>query len=284
MSDFRTRDEKALLRSFERFSAVPKYVNPAANSDATQQKPRFVVRPMRAQSNGFPIEEDLWAVVELSQRDKYIRRSSDLTALNRASLYTEWFKMCPLAFALLERIPADRNGASIIGNTAILPLRQGSMDRVADGDLKVISLQEIDLSTSASDRVLLFDTWVMHGDYKWGQCEDSVIPGRFRSCQHHGFGNVLTLKHLGVFWEPGESMKLYVEPSAKAMDRLMSRLGFSSAARSELTKKLLLLDYDPNAPLTRHNALRRKLTEDVISSLKKYKQWWPAEWAADADT
>ena len=55
----------------------------------------------------------------------------------------------------------------------------------------------------------------------------------------------------------------------------MTRLKFVSAAKSDLTKKLLLLDYDPDEPVTRHNALHHKLTEDVIASLQKYKKWWP---------
>ena len=277
MSDIMTREELAILRSYERFSEPPSYINPPADS-ATQERPRFVVRPMRAGVNGYPAKEDLWAVVELSQRDRYIRGSSDLTLTTRASLYTSWFKMFPHSFALLERIPADQNGTSIIGNTAILPLKPDIMDRVARGTLKVVELEACDFAVSAADRILLFDTWVLHGDYKLGQCEDADAPGELQSCQHHGFGNALTLKHLGILWEPGTHLQLYVEPSAEAMERLMTRLRFASAAKSELTKKLLLLDYDPDEPLTRHNALHHKLTEDVIASLQQYRSWWTEEW------
>lgn len=281
MSDAATREERALLRSYARFSAIPAYENPSTEPAATQERPRYVVRPMRSESNGYPVDTDLWAVAELSQRDKYIRRSSSLKLTERAGLYTEWFRMFPLAFAVLERFPADRNGVTIIGNTAILPIRRGSMERVAAGTLEVINLESCDLATSPSDRILLFDTWVLHGDYKWGQCQDPLLPQKYYSCQHHGFGNVLTLKHLGVFWESGDELELYVEPSAPAMDRLMSRLSFNRINKSEKTKTLRLLKYLPNEPLTRHNALQHKLTEEVIRSLETYRSWWPEEWPAD---
>lgn len=278
MNEIATREERARLKSFQRFSAVPDYDNPAKNADATQEHPRFIVRPMRTGIEGLPDHDDLWAVVELSHRDRYIRNSSKLTVMERASLYTEWFYMFPLAFALLERFPADSHGASIIGNTAILPLLPESMDNVARGVLKVIDLTKRDLAPPGTDRVLLFDTWVLHGDYKWGQCGDPLIPERFRTCSHHGFGNALTLKHLGALWEPETPLRLYMEPSAQAMDRLMSRVGFSPASKSEHTKKLLFLNYEPGKPLTRHNALEHALTSEVIASLKKYRSWWVEEW------
>jgi hypothetical protein len=280
-----SRDAAALRRSFDRFLNLPRFDHVSHGPIPTQDKPIFLVRPIRTLPNGQPHQGDLDAVVRLSHFDRKIGASTDLTLETRERLYRTWFSMSPLAFALLERVPADRNGVSIIGNTAILPLSTVAMERVLRKELEVICLGSNDFASPSEQAHLLLDTWVLHNDYKWGQESDPILPARFHRYHHFGFGNVLVLKHLGVMWNQHLPLQLYIEPDATSMLTLVPRLGFSQtgskSAKKGTIRPFLVLHFPPlpqTGPPSARQVLQQSLIAQVIDRIRHYRAWWPNLW------
>ena len=280
-----SHDAAVLRRSFDRFINLPRFDHVSHGPAPTQDKPIFLVRPIRTVGSGQPDQADLDAVVRLSHFDRKIGSSTDLTLETREQLYRTWFSMSPLAFALLERIPADCNGVSIIGNTAILPLLTVAMERVLKKEIEVICLGRNDFASRGEEAHLLLDTWVLHNDYKWGQESDPILPARFHRYHHFGFGNVLVLKHLGVMWNQHLPLQLYIEPDATSMLTLVPRLGFSQArprsAKKGTIRPFLVLHFPPapqTDPPSARQALQHSLIAQVIDRIRQYRGWWPDLW------
>jgi len=258
-------------QSFERFLSLPDYTAQPNRAHATQQYPRFEIRTVRATPLGDPDESDLAAIVYLSHDNPRIRRANpDLTPEKREGLYTLWFQSNAMSFALLERIPPDANGVSIIGNTAILPLLQKTMDRISQQELAVINLRPEDIcGAGETHEVLLLDTWVLHPDY-----QDSEWLGWLRK-RHFGYGNALVLKHISMFWNPGgrQALRLYAEPDAQSMLRLLPRLGFHQHSTTQIGEPLLLLEYPPSGRPSPEDAVKRRYIREVVEKVRVCRSW-----------
>jgi hypothetical protein len=251
-------------QAFQRFLELPKYSGQPDRVHATQASPRFEIRTMRATASGDPHKEDLAAVVYLSENNKRIRRANpDLTPARREALYTLWFQGNRDVFALLERIPPDPEGVSIIGNTTILPLEQQTMDRLSRAELAVIHLRDTDICGSrAHFDVLLFDSWVMHFDYQGIN-------------RHSGYGNALVLKHLSMFWDltSQPALRLYAEPDTRSMLDMLPRLGFREQGETQAREPLFAFEYPPTGPSDLENVLQRRYIREVVEQVQQCRSW-----------
>jgi len=264
----------ATYESFGRFLEQPSLVEQPSREKATLRNPRFEFRLMGKDALGYPDKADLEAVVCLSHNAPRIRRANldTLPPDLRRALYTEWFLGNPYTFGLLERFPADENGNTIIGNTAILPLRRNTIQRVADGALPVISLTDTDLCTKDDYEVLLLDTWVLHTDH---QGKSSWL-GKHKET-HRGFGNGLVLRHVAEYWTPssGKPLKLYAEADTVSMRSTLIRLGFREIGVTQIKMPFLVLNYPPEEPRTLNNVLQQQSLHEAVRSLEAWREWCP---------
>ena len=262
----------ATYESFGRFLEHPSLIEQPLRTEATLHTPRFEFRLMGRDALGYPNKEDLDAVVCLSHDAPRIRRANlDTLPPNlRRALYTAWFLANPCTFGLLERFPPDEKGNTIIGNTAILPLRRSTIQRIADGDLPVISLTDTDFCTKENYEVLLLDTWVLHIDH---QSKSSWL-GKHKET-HRGFGNGLVLRHVAEYWTPsaGKPLKLYAEADTVSMKSTLLRIGFREAGLTQIQMPFLVLSYTPEEPRTLHNVLQQQFLHEAVLALEAWQKW-----------
>lgn len=247
-------------QAFQRFLELPNYSAQPDRAHATQASPRFEIRTLQATTSGDPDRVDLAAVVDLSQNNERIRRANPaLTPPKREALYTLWFQGNRNVFALLERIPPDPNGVSIVGNTTILPLGQQTMDRISRAEQAVTHLRDTDIfGSSAHSDALLFDTWVLHFDYQ-------------NMNRHFGYGNALVLKHLSMLWDPAsqQALRLYAEPDTRSMLEMLPRLGFQVQGETQAREPLLAFEYPPTGPSNLENVVQRRYIRDVVEKVRQ---------------
>jgi hypothetical protein len=257
--------------AFKRFLGVPDPQLQGARSAATVGAPHFVLRLIRRNANGKPNLDDLWAVAYLSHHNKRIRLANpDMTPEMRLGVYGIWYEANPNSILMLERIPADENGISIIGSSIILPLKQDLFSLIESGGLPVVKLGDRICRAGADFDVLLFDTWVMHEDY---QDFDGRLFGGPK--KHHGHGNALPLRHLALFWKPSDRrpLRVYAEPDSDSMNRLLDRICFQRKAQTAIGQPLLEIQYPPPGPATAETLLDRLRLEEVAAKIEACASW-----------
>jgi hypothetical protein len=257
--------------AFGRFLKLPNHQAQAGRSP-TLEAPNFMFRLIRESAPGKPNIDDLWAAVDLSQHNRRIRLANpDMTREVRFGLYALWHGANPNSILLLERIPPDENKVSIIGSTIILPLRQSDFSLIENGGLPVVKLgQDQICGAGEAFDVLLFDTWVIHNDYQ------DFDPKLFRRPKkHHGYGNVLPLRHLALFWEPSENtpLRVYAEPDSVSMHSLLERLGFVVKSRTAIGQPLLHIHYPLHGKATAENMLDRVHWRAVVAKIEECASW-----------
>jgi hypothetical protein len=264
--------EKQKEKSFNRFLKLPDPTAQPNPTAAADNAPHFRFRLIRESVPGTPNIDDLWAVVYLSHNNNRIRRANPkITPEIRFGLYGLWYESNRNSILLLERIPADKHGISIIGSTVILPLQQANFSLIESGGLPVVKLdQDRICGAGKAFDVLLFDTWVMHEDYQ--DFERSFFSGWKK---HHGYGNLLPLRHLAMFWRPSEKtpLRVYAEPDSISMNRLLDRIGFASASKTAIGQPLLQMRYPLHGKSTAEAMLDRVRTDLVVRKIEQCASW-----------
>jgi hypothetical protein len=258
--------EKHKEKSFRRFLSVP---DPTAQfAAATVDAPHFRLRLVREGTPGMPSEHDLWPVVYLSHNNEKIRRANfDVDEAMRFGLYAEWYRSNPNTIMVLERIPPDRSGISIVGSTIILPLRQAEFSLIESGALPVVKLGNRICGPGEPFDVLLFDTWVLHDDYQ-------DIERRYFSKKHYGYGNLLALRHLALFWTTKKkTLWLYAEPDNPHMIDLLQRICFERKSTTAIGEPLLEMQYPPQGNVTAANILDRMRLEQLAAKVDECASW-----------
>ncbi len=259
--------------AFSRFLDLPDFS--AQPNHGSAEKPRFDFRFVRSTASGEPDDSDLQSLVDLSHYNAHIRRANpDLTRDERAGLYSLWFRRNPRTFLFLERAPPDRNGIAVVGNTAILALKQGIFNRVRAGHIAVRNLGVEDIcKPDESFDVLLFDTWVIHSDYQ--DFDRGIFRRRSEKWSHRGYGNGLVLRHLALFWNPvdASSLRLVVEPDAASVRGILERLGFETWGQTIIGEPLLGMSFPPTGSGTPANELPRRYIRDVVKKMQHCSAW-----------
>jgi len=254
-----------IKHSFNKFLTLPSYTNQKSNDPPNNVIFRY--RPIRTTLLGQPDDEDLEKITYLSHSEPKIRKANPhLIPDLRRNLYTSWFKSNPNTFLLLERIPPDNKGVSIIGNTIILPLSKKIFWKLYNKEIAVIDLREEDICPlNQAFEVLLFDTWVLHSDHQ-------DYPSRKK---HFSYGYGLVLKHISMFWYPSknQSLTMYAEPDSEALCELLKCLSFKEIASTKIGELLFEIQYPPNTPVNIDNATQRKYLDEVVKNIEECKSW-----------
>ena len=165
--------------------------------------------------------DDLTPFVTLSDgSDEIANAHEELHGAKRHALYERWYKSNPDAFLLLDKKNAD-NKWSPAAVSITLPLTAHAYQRVQDGQLAVIDLQDADILPKGTPAEhVLIDTWIVDPSQR------KHLHMQEHRGWHGGSANALVLKHLGQFWDPSakKPMHIMIEPDSPEIAKMAEAL------------------------------------------------------------
>jgi hypothetical protein len=186
-------------------------------------------------------------------------RHPDLSGDERWKLYSDWFRMRPQSFVLLDRRDPKSGIWEPIAVSIVLPLTSLGHDDLCNGTIRVLELSDRHVAPlGAPSSVFLIDTWIVKAK---GRAKDIDKPLRE---PHRKYARALLFVHLGVFWDSTTRAIFLVEADSQHIREICGHLGFDESRRTkdnEVLQRLCYPDHLRNDEM-RH---RLKIIEDNVA-------------------
>lgn len=179
--------------------------------------------------------QQLYPYVDLSHHSVFIEAENDLTRDQRASLYENWYNICPKAFMHLEKW--DGACWRPISISIMLPLSAVGYRAITRKDkagrLKVVDLDHEGIRPRLDRKkpFLLIDTWIVDREGGFGG------TGHGKSQSRGGNANLLVLRHLTQFWNSANKfghLNLLIETANPRLVSALEMMSFTQSGTSDI--------------------------------------------------